>query len=219
MTVTSKMLVNQCDETVTSCDEGALDKKGADMNDQQIQTLIVTRAIILVISALAGVMSIYLGWRLYRDSLPSSVEGEAGYKDWTVKMSAAGPGVFFALFGMGIIIYLIANPFEISSEQPLNESVSTPATFLTPLSSDGRFIMIADQRRGARSCLIRNNFKARFSTGTILGEKRIADALAFSSRQIEGQLKSLPTTADTREKTKYLDSLEVLGFLASEIER
>ena len=59
--------------------------------------MVVIRGGVLLITAFGGVLSIYLGWKLYlADGLVSAVSAEASKTNaWAFKMRAMGPGVFF----------------------------------------------------------------------------------------------------------------------------
>lgn len=64
------------------------------------------RAVERIIATLAGVMLVYLGYRLFI-RLPERTEGEGRFTlpgNISIYISRVGPGVFFSLFGTGIII-------------------------------------------------------------------------------------------------------------------
>ena len=78
------------------------------------QIAVISRATALIISAFAGMLCIYLGWRLYRDAKTSSTEGEASTSSLKIKIVAAGPGVFFALFGMWLLTNIVNTKTNVS---------------------------------------------------------------------------------------------------------
>lgn len=83
------------------------------MNEVTIAFLF--RGINMMLVTLGGLLSIYLGWKLYRDGIDSAVESEMQHGDnWKFTMKALGPGVFFALFGMWILVTVIGK--EVSTE-------------------------------------------------------------------------------------------------------
>lgn len=84
---------------------------------------IIARAVVLIVCSLAGTLSIYLGWRLYRDAVNSKTEGAAETSSLKVKFISAGPGVFFALFGMWLLVTLSNRTTEVS--QHPNQPTST----------------------------------------------------------------------------------------------
>ncbi|MFL9900039.1 hypothetical protein PQR71_18110 [Paraburkholderia fungorum] len=73
----------------------------------------VSRAGVLLTCAFSGVLSIYLGWKLYKDAIFSQTAGDAAVGKYRIKLAAAGPGVFFALFGMLVLWKLIQQPASI----------------------------------------------------------------------------------------------------------
>ena len=83
-----------------------------------------------IIAILVGLTSVYLGYRLFLE-MPRRREGEAKLDlpgGVSILLSRIGPGVFFALFGVGMIIYSIMKPIEIKdiAEQVANaEGVTT----------------------------------------------------------------------------------------------
>lgn len=85
------------------------------ISDQSIDLIIVMgRTGVLWIAAVGGILSMYFGWKLYLQGLQSPVTAELSSPEaWKFKMSAFGPGVFFALFGMGILVFLVRQPVVI----------------------------------------------------------------------------------------------------------
>ncbi|MDH7976017.1 hypothetical protein QH494_27890 [Sphingomonas sp. AR_OL41] len=60
--------------------------------------------------AIGGIFCIYLGWKLYVQGISSPVSSEiAKGEQWKFTLKALGPGVFFALFGMWILVRTIDN--------------------------------------------------------------------------------------------------------------
>jgi hypothetical protein len=68
---------------------------------------------------LIGGMLIYFGYRLFL-SLPGKRGGDGGSGEFSlggankVKLSKVGPGVFFAIFGAGLIAYSFAKPMKVN---------------------------------------------------------------------------------------------------------
>ena len=68
-----------------------------------------------IIAILVWLTSVYLGYRLFLE-LPRRREGEAKLDlpgGVSILLSRIGPGIFFALFGVGMITYSIMKPVEI----------------------------------------------------------------------------------------------------------
>ncbi len=97
-----------------------------------------------IIAILVGLTAVYLGYRLFLE-LPRRREGEAKLDlpgGVSILLSRIGPGIFFALFGVGMIIYSIMKPVEIKdiAEQVANaEGVTTVkrSRTLTGLTQQG----------------------------------------------------------------------------------
>jgi hypothetical protein len=110
---------------------------------------VVSRGVVLVIAALGGCMSIFLGWKLYRDGVMCNTEGSANNANgWSFTLKSAGPGVFFAAFGMWLLIQLINQPLEMDDDvgtMPTNGQVETPVVHRS--SADGIFQLAAMQTR------------------------------------------------------------------------
>jgi hypothetical protein len=87
--------------------------------------VVIFRGLVLVIAALGGCMSIYLGWKLYKDGLLSNVDGSfKSNNGWKISLSSAGPGVFFAAFGMWLLVTLVNREISIDeSALPTSNSV------------------------------------------------------------------------------------------------
>src|SRR5262249_56468134 len=72
-----------------------------------------------ILSILIGGMLVYFGYRLFL-SLPGKRGGDRGSGEFSlgrgskVKLSKVGPGVFFAIFGAGLIAYSFAKPMKVN---------------------------------------------------------------------------------------------------------
>ena len=85
---------------------------------------IVFNGIQHIVTIGVGLMSVYLGYRLFLE-LPRRREGESKLDlpgGVSIMLSRIGPGIFFALFGAGMIIYSIMKPIEITD---IAEQVAT----------------------------------------------------------------------------------------------
>jgi hypothetical protein len=94
--------------------------------DPQSLTILVG-AFQRILSILIGGMLVYFGYRLFL-SLPGKRGSDGGSGEFSLgrgsklKLSKVGPGVFFAIFGAGLIAYSFAKPMK----------VNIPATAQTP---------------------------------------------------------------------------------------
>ena len=88
---------------------------------------------VLIICAIAGVLCIYLGWRLYKDTVTSYTKSEAKTTSFSIKIVSAGSGVFFAAFGMWLLVNLVNRPYQMTADiTPPLEQKSTNAHSYSP---------------------------------------------------------------------------------------
>jgi hypothetical protein len=86
--------------------------------DPQSLTILVG-AFQRILSILIGGMLVYFGYRLFL-SLPGKSGRDGGSGEFSlgrggkVKLSKVGPGVFFAIFGAGLIAYSFAKPMKVN---------------------------------------------------------------------------------------------------------
>lgn len=77
----------------------------------------IFRGIILILCTTGGLMSIYLGWRLYKDSMLSPTEGTAQFEKFTFRLVSGGPGIFFCAFGMWLLVHLVDREVRVESQK------------------------------------------------------------------------------------------------------
>ncbi|HEX4507171.1 MAG TPA: hypothetical protein VH722_15685 [Alphaproteobacteria bacterium] len=101
---------------------------------------VIFRGSVLAIVALGGCMSIFLGWKLYKDGLLSHVQGSLKQRNgWNISLSSAGPGVFFAAFGMWLLITLTNRDMGIKETTALDPSTTSDSSVGTaPSKSSDR---------------------------------------------------------------------------------
>lgn len=56
-----------------------------------------------------GIISIWLGYKLFNKILPDNGSFDGGVGSWSLRMKNIAPGVFFALFGASTLIFSITN--------------------------------------------------------------------------------------------------------------
>ncbi len=84
-----------------------------------------------ILSILIGGMLIYFGYRLFL-SLPGKHGRDGGSGEFSlggankVKLSKVGPGVFFAIFGAGLIAYSFAKPMKVNIPAAGPSATSAP---------------------------------------------------------------------------------------------
>lgn len=67
--------------------------------------VIIFRGIDRLLITIGGVISIWLGYKLFSKALPNDGTFDGGIGSWTVRMQNIAPGVFFALFGVCSLIF------------------------------------------------------------------------------------------------------------------
>lgn len=68
------------------------------------------RCIERILTTLFGGMSIFLGWNLFRVGIVDPQAGKLSGLGVGVTLQRVGPGVFFALFGSGILVVSLSRP-------------------------------------------------------------------------------------------------------------
>ncbi len=111
-------------------------------------TVILTRALERLLIVAVGALAVYIGYRLFV-LMPLRKEGE-GKLDLpggvSIVLSRIGPGVFFALFGAGLIAYSAA-PVSFKLPQEMLEV----ARQANAASGYAEYVGMTDQARAARA--------------------------------------------------------------------
>jgi len=95
-----------------------------------------------ILSILIGGMLIYFGYRLFL-SLPGKRGRDGGSGEFSlggankVKLSKVGPGVFFAIFGAGLIAYSFAKPMKVNIPGAAPSAQTSPAAQGAPNAASG----------------------------------------------------------------------------------
>jgi len=91
---------------------------------------IAARVLLMFMVSLGAILSIYWGWRLYRDVVVvSQVSGELEVKGLTLKFVSAGPGIVLAGFGAWLLSLVATHPMNFKLEQKVDE---VPAVWYRP---------------------------------------------------------------------------------------
>jgi len=104
--------------------------------DPQSLTILVG-AFQRILSILIGGMLIYFGYRLFL-SLPGKRGRDSGSGEFSLgrssmlKLSKVGPGVFFAVFGAGLIAYSFAKPMKVNIPGASTSAPTTPSAPTSP---------------------------------------------------------------------------------------
>ena len=95
-----------------------------------------------ILSILIGGMLIYFGYRLFL-SLPGKRGRDGGSGEFSlggankVKLSKVGPGVFFAIFGAGLIAYSFAKPMKVNIPAAAQTAPTAPSATNAPSAGTG----------------------------------------------------------------------------------
>ena len=104
--------------------------------DPQSLTIIVG-AFQRTLGILIGGMLVYFGYRLFL-SLPGKRGRDGGSGEFSlggankVKLSKVGPGVFFAIFGAGLIAYSFAKPMKVNIPGATPSAQNSPSALECP---------------------------------------------------------------------------------------
>lgn len=160
----------------------------------QIDLIIaVTRAIVLVICALSGSVSIFLGVRLYQQTISSRSSGELSAMGMKVVLKSSGPGLFLIAFGVIVLLALVSRPASFddtigqsavrhavargdsSCERPMRSTVAW-----TPTAAVGAVggMAPAASAPAARECLVYVRHREFGSGKNLLARPNIEWALA-----------------------------------------
>lgn len=140
--------------------------------DPQSLTILVG-AFQRVLSILIGGMLVYFGYRLFL-SLPGKGGRDGGSGEFSlgrgskVKLSKVGPGVFFAIFGAGLIAYSFAKPMKVNipAVQSAPSAASGPGAQTTPSPATGVLATSGFSYVGAVSAPETDADRARIRTET-----------------------------------------------------
>ena len=140
--------------------------------DPQSLTILVG-AFQRILSILIGGMLVYFGYRLFL-SLPGKSGRDGGSGEFSlgrgskVKLSKVGPGVFFAIFGAGLIAYSFAKPMKVNipALQSAPNAANSPSAQTTPNAATGVLATSGFSYIGAVSAPETDQDRARMRTET-----------------------------------------------------
>ncbi|WP_206053099.1 hypothetical protein, partial [Klebsiella sp. C1-16S-Nf17] len=96
--------------------------------------VIIFRGTDRLLITIGGVISIWLGYKLFSKALPNNGTFDGGIGSWSVRMQNIAPGVFFALFGASALIFSISHPLSYERRQHDGSSATTQ---LSPSTQKG----------------------------------------------------------------------------------
>jgi hypothetical protein len=112
--------------TDSSCTAADMFQRSVDATSQLLQASSVAtgglamsfaRSVNLSLAVVAGMFCIYLGWKLYHDTVISKTAGEFSWKEFRVKLTASGPGVFLVFFGAWLIYSVVSQRLSFGVNQ------------------------------------------------------------------------------------------------------
>jgi|GEM_PF-4380694 len=106
--------------------------------------MFTTRAVILILNTIIGGLSIYLGWRLYFETVRADSKVEINSGSIKFVIQSAAPGLFFVAFGIFLLIYVLSQKVEIQShEVASNQAPAQTALQYSPYYKASDFMTIA----------------------------------------------------------------------------
>ncbi len=81
----------------------------------------VGRVVVLWLALIAGILCIYFGWSLYKNTIISKTTGNLSYGQIKIAIAANGPGIFLAAFGAYIIHSTVSQKLELTSNGPYEQ--------------------------------------------------------------------------------------------------
>lgn len=100
----------------------------------EMQTLVLGRVLERLLIVMAAASCVAMGWNLFKLRIVRNQEAEFSGASWAVKLSRVGPGVFFALFGAGVLGVALARPLDVQLNPSSN---AAPTVTAEKLASSG----------------------------------------------------------------------------------
>lgn len=168
--------------------------------------LAIGRVTVLSLGMFAGTLTIYLGWRLYREGVTSRSQGELTFKNLRVALTAAGPGVFLALFGSYLIWSIVSQPLVLKSRISAPANARFDSHFLPSTESQVPTLRLLPVQATATTtaapncakCVITETEKRLFTGPDGLSPERVLDALTSAISAMEVSAASAKTDAEAR---------------------
>jgi hypothetical protein len=198
----------------------------------EIAQILIRGALLLTVSA-AGIFSIYLGWRLYRDAVVSKTIGAIEAPSFKLRFSAASPGVVLAGFGAYLVLAVAQHRFETETAAPIAtkssmssshpgvcRSLDAPSTRYShqPVErTSGAYVVLAQAPTGASAikptqepfeCALWKRKTKYLGGANGSGAAGLDNDLA----KIIGLVDASPSTTDEERRSKRR-ALQVLGDL------
>ena len=200
------------------------------MCNELIEIILATgRVAVLIIGMFAGIFSIYLGWRLYRDQVVSRVNAQIKWKDdFKLVFGAASPGIALALFGVWLLVTIVQQRVDLSEAVP-NRNVQTtkPSTSQASLARrmEGQYSILPVQSTPSSSggsnasntttkpvpdCTIRIKSRRLYSGDDDLSSADVRSALETSLIELERARQSEMDISRIKQLRRSISVIEQL---------
>ena len=80
-----------------------------------------------------GAFAIYLGYKLFATATTGEGAANAALGTFQIYISHVGPGVFFALFGAGLVGYAVTRPITVTPSGTVRGMMVAPSVEDSPL--------------------------------------------------------------------------------------
>ena len=189
--------------------------------------LSITRGSVLLICAFAGVLSIYLGWRLYREAVVSKTSGLLEFKGLRFRLIAAGPGVFLVAFGAWLLVHLVDHPLEMSDPVASHRSSfdgkqSDPQAFLRIASPLIAVTDVTTKKQPPPECIVPVRIRRLYGGGDELSLTRssVHEALAIAIAAVKAPASSEARASMNEDERQRKDKvLAILTLMLDESSR
>lgn len=103
-----------------------------------------------ILITLGGIISIWLGYKLFDKALPNNGTFDGGAGGWTLRMHNIAPGVFFAIFGAAALVFSITHPFAYTTSDNNSNTQGNSALNQNPGKSSSFLAATSDTVPGAQ---------------------------------------------------------------------
>ena len=190
------------------------------------------RSINLSLSIVAGMLCIFLGWKLYRDTVISKTSGDFSWGEFRIKLSASSPGIFMVLFGAWLIFSVVSQRVNFGMSQ--DETPVTKTSFRNTESIYGsasdsgmqRDLLLltqsAQQPSQERSCAIRSSKFGVSGYGGSEGfvtSQDIEKTLGFAIATIRKDAAASMSTNPQFTQQEHASAVRILSQLRADVVR
>jgi len=190
------------------------------------------RSINLSLAIVAGMLCIFLGWKLYRDTVISKTSGDFSWGELRIKLSASSPGIFMVLFGAWLIFSVVSQRVNFSMSQ--DEAPATKTSFrntesLYRLASDAgtqRDLLpltpSVQQPARDRSCAIRSSkysYSGQAGAEGFMTSQDIEKTLDFAIAIIRKDAQASKQTTPQFNRQEHASAVRILSQLQTDIVR